>query len=610
MAQGEDLQHHYIRQTALPYVSNGSPTDKDVVFTVSSANILTSIRGYAERRGGFGYHLADTAFTFSGTLQRFFTWRRWTGASITLSGAYFVMYNDTGAGASRVWKQRVGTDALPVLLHTDSTSTGIFDFVASNNFLFFGNGVDMQKWDGTTKSNWGITAPSAAVTFSSGSGALSPVIGFQWVISFENNSTTHMSSPSAASASSGVLTSVQFTLTGNTTTDAQVDRVRVFRTIDGGSIYFEHPSSPVVYSTWTASGLVDNSADSALTTSVAPLPNQNNRPTASFGPVWFANRIWTFVNDTLYYSDFEELVRGVEEECFASVNLRSFGREIVALAIANSYLLIFTSDIIFRIYGDSLATFHMDKLADGKGALNRGAVVAFDNYVAWLDSSNTVWITDGSTLRELSQAIRPDIVSITHSLAAMAYHRTGNAHWLILMDGGAERLRVYDIDNQQWMPPWVIANITAIYSGQTGAGTHRLFLGRSGTPLFQGTAYQDAGSNYTAVARLNLFDLVPEENPSMYGILDHVAIERNSTALADVRWLTDEDPENATYTIAEASQDPPNRTQGTNLVESWYMTRSDDDLRGARRVSIELNWAAANSNFEWFGAAIAYEPVE
>lgn len=613
------LQHHYISNPALEYYPNASITSTDPCF-VAGSNVRTSMKEFFERRNGFSVY-CSASFTFSAAIAQFFTWRRWTGASITLSASYFEMYSiiDTTAITSKVYKRRIGTDTDPILIHTDSTTAQPFTFVVSNDFVFFGDGVDMKKYDGTTVTNWGITAPSSAVTVTTTTGSLSPVIGYQYVITFENSGTTHMSSPSTPSTTTGAQTSKNFIVTGNTTTDAQVDKVGVFRTIDGGSIYFEHPSSPVAYATWTASGLTDSSADTALSTSVAPLPNQNNRPTASLDPVWFANRIWTHLNDTLYYSDFEELVRGVEEESFASTNQRFFGREIIAKKVAGQYLLIFTADVIYRIYGDSLATFRMDKLSDERGALNAAAVCGFTaeiggqsvGLVSWLDSSNTVWITDGSALLEISKPIRSDIGAIVHSQAAMTYHTTGNAQWLALLDGGAQVLRVYDVDDGRWMPPWPIDAITAVYSGQTAPGTRKFFLGRNKVPLQQDTGYQDQGASYAASVTTNVFNLVPDGNPSGYGILDHIEVETASVAPTSVKYLTDEDVSTGTYIQTQSTGIPaPNRKQGTNLVDTWFPTISDPNIKGARRVSVQFNFAALNSNFKVFTFALAYKQVD
>ncbi len=477
MPEATDLQHHDIDQTNLPYFPNSSVTDEGPSF-IDGSNILTSLQGYFERRNGFTYIENDTTFTFSGTVKRFFTWRRWTGAAITLSGKYFVMFSEvsTTANTSKVYKQRVDADTYPALILTDSTASSPFEYVVSNDYCFFGDGVDMKKFDGTTVTNWGITAPGTAVTVTTTTGVLSPTVGYQYVICWENSGSGHLSSPSPPSLGTGPLTSRNMLLSGNTTADGQVDRVRIFRTIDGGSIYFEHPFSPIAYATWIGSGLLDSATDpdptaapaTSLTSAVAPLPNQNNRPTPSHDPVWFANRIWTHSTDTLYYSGFEELVRGVEEECFPSTNSRFMGREIFVKRVAGEYLLIFAEDFIWRIYGDSLATFRLDTLAHNKGCKAAAACLSFEDIVAWLDTSSTIWVTDGTkqNMKEISFPIRNQIASIDHAAAALAYHATGNSRWLILMDGTAEKLYAFDLDTQKWMPPWPISGITAIYSGQ------------------------------------------------------------------------------------------------------------------------------------------------
>ena len=619
MAQAKQLQHKYVTNTAIPYVTNGSVTAKDPEFSDGN-NVLTSIRGYFEKRNGFSTWIADAAFTFSGTVSRIFTWNRWSGASVTLSGAYFAMFSEiTLSSTSRVYKYRIGTDWQPTAIHTDTSSAIPFDYVVSNDFVFFANATDMKKYDGTTVTNWGITAPAAAVTFTTSAGSLSPVTGYQWVICFDNSSTGHMSSPSPYSLSTGPQTSLKFTISGNTTSDTQVDKVRFFRTVDGGSIFFEHPSSPITYATWIASGFEDNIPDydgsvavavGAPGANVAPLPNQNNRPTPSIAPVWFANRIWTGNGDTLYYSGFEEIVRGVEEECFPSTNQRGFGKEITALAVAGEFLLIFTQDTIFRIYGDSLATFRMDKLLSRKGAQNRMAVKAFSYQnqegVAWLDFSNTLWITDGtkSGTNELSKPIRPDIAAIVQASAQLTYHETGNAHWLVLMDGGAGKLRVFDLDTLQWMPPWTISTITAIHSGAVATASYKLMLIKSNAPLAQDANYLDAGAPYVMSMTTNLYDIV--DNISAYGIMDHAEFETGTVALTSLKYLTDEDPASGTYTTITQVIDPPNRTPGTALVEKWYSLRTPS----ARRISLKADWVEASSNAKVYGFAVAYQKVD
>lgn len=612
MSESAQLQHHYIDVPTLPYVPNASITSKTPQY-VGGSNVLTNIRGFCERRPGFSTYTIDT---FSGGIQRFFTFQKW-------NGAFYVMCNVVTGSNSIVYKLQVGTDTRFQSLFS-SSSLSPFDFAFSNNTLYFGNGTDMRKWDGASGSTtlWGITAPASAITVTPGSGSLSPVVGYQYVICWYNSSTGHLSSPSPISTSTGAGTSQHYVLTGNTTSDGQVDKVKIFRTVDGGSIFYEHPSSPIAYSTWTASGLTDNSADTALsTTSTAPLQNQNNPPTASQGSVWFAGRIWTFSGGNLYYSGYEEIIAGVREESFPPVNFYGFGTQIQALATTDQFLIIFTANAIYRIYGDALTTFRRDTLANGLGARGRANVASTGRIVAWLDATNTVQMTDGVTIKELSVPIRSDIASITQSSAQVSFFQNGVYHWLVLADGGAGVLRVFDLDMGQWMPPWSITpGVTCVRNGETSAGNYVLFLGGGDDkPLYCnfGT-YTDEGTSYGANLTTNLFDIVQDSpymsalseadkggftNPAQIGVVDHIEVETNSAALSDLQYLTDEDPTTGSYTsINSTAQGPPRRTQGTNLVETWYMQNTP----GTRRESLKFVWPTSSSNFKFYGFAVAY----
>lgn len=588
-------QHRLLENTALPYITNASPLDRRPRF-VAGNNVLTSTKGFAERRFGFATRTADT---FDQNIARLYTWRRW-------GGAFFEMLNITGGGESVVYKREIGTDSTFQELHTDSSSTNRFDFVTANNHVFFGNGVDMMKYDGTDLTNWGITAPSAAVSIALGAGALTATVGYQYVICWENSSTGHLSSPSPVSALT-VPSSQNVTITGNTTSDGQVDKVRVYRTTDGGSIFFEHPSSPVAYATWTASGLTDSSADTALGSTLAPLANYNNRPTAGRGFAFYAGRIWWVDDDTLYYTGFEEINNGVPEESAPPVNYYPFGEELTGCYALKNALLVFGINTIFVVTGDSLTTFHRDTLGMNAGCFHFPTICGTENTCAFLDASNTIRLTDGLTLQELSLPIRPDIASITHASAAMAFHDDGIRHWLVLMDGGASKLRVYDQDTQQWMPPWSLTGLQAIHSGSTAVGTKSLLLGRSKKPLIMDTStYQDEGSSAAASATIGLIAVVPDDAIDQKNSVRRVIIERNSVALDTVNILTDEDPEGATFTSLTNTADPPYRTNGTNLVEKHYLTDSGPICR---RAAFKFDWAAANSNFKLFSVDVETESL-
>ena len=153
MAQETQLAHRVLSNLALPYITNISPASTEPHYTSGSTDILTSINGYAERRPGFA-NTIETAPTTFNNLQRLFTWDRF-------DGTFFVMACDVNAsGFAQVFKMQVGTDNSFSSIFTDTAGTP-FDFVVSNNTLYFSNGHVAKKWDPINGvSNWGIAIGS------------------------------------------------------------------------------------------------------------------------------------------------------------------------------------------------------------------------------------------------------------------------------------------------------------------------------------------------------------------------------------------------------------------------------------------------------------------
>src|SRR5271169_5175769 len=129
MPQANQISHRNIQNIALPYKSYVSPTESEVFFTQGSADLLTSIKSYIERRPGFATTLEAAPTTFT-HVARIFTWNRW-------DGTFIYMVNDITASTSVVYKMVVGTDTHFVPLYQDTTSTNPFSFVVSNNTVYF-----------------------------------------------------------------------------------------------------------------------------------------------------------------------------------------------------------------------------------------------------------------------------------------------------------------------------------------------------------------------------------------------------------------------------------------------------------------------------------------
>ncbi len=600
MSDNDRYKHNRIESTALPYVSNASITEARPHWVDGSHDTLASIRGWTERRPGF---TAFTADNYAIPITRWYTWQKW-------DGSFFVMISsNNGAGSTQIYKLKVGTDATFQSIATVG-STGPFDFVEANNNVYMGDGDSTLRYDGTNSFQWGVVGPGTSVptTSNASSGLVPATISHKYIYAYGVSATGYISDVSGPSVA--ITTPLrQWDITGARSIDTQVDLVHIYRTEDGGSVYLEIPASPIANPGSGAWTVRDNAADtSLLQSSPAPFPGVNSPPPKLKGLKFWNGRIWGFKEDSVYFSTYEECTTSVPTECFGTklTNSFSFGAQVLGLGVTPDFLVVFTTRGIHKIGGDSLNTFTRSTLSKVMGVRNHMAIAEYDDHLSWLDISNTIQSTDGYTIAkdDISLPIRPDIASIDHSQAQLTAYTTGTYRWLVLCDGGAQKLRVFDINMSQWNPPWNVSNIHSVYSGQTAAGTVQLFLGRNNKPLVLDTTLnRDESVAFTAELYTNLFS-INKENPTSSGVMQYVSVERNAVELADVAYLTDEDYRTGTYTSIFANEtDASNRTPGTDLVEKWYGANTPS----AQRVSAYFKWDAENSRFVIYALDITYQ---
>lgn len=605
--------HKTVADTALPYVTNSSVISTDPQY-IGGLNVMTSLRQWAERRPGFSQSVEPTPTAFS-SLQRQFVWRRWTTPGTTKAGKFFWMGCDISGGVAKVYKMEIGTDASAVLLFT-STSGEPFDFVNSNNTVYFGNGTNMKKYDGTNLWNWGIAAPLAAPTVILVAGTANVYASWCYLYTYFNSVTGHESSPSLIGPCTGVFAAKDVQIGVVASTDPQVDQIRIYRTPDGGAQdpkeMQEISGSPFANATTT---YTDNTADANLSLRTAPLFFRNDPPTPSFlctnSKCYAQGRIWTFKNNNTFYSGFEEISNGVPEECFpggGDGNVYTWDNEVTAHAGLPDGLAVFTPERIWKVEGDSLDTFRRYQLLEKRGTRSRTAVATLGSSVAWLDTSNTFWVSD---MGEIGLGIRPDLQNINPDLSSVAIHISGLFHWVTLLDGGTGKLFVYDLDRQQWMPPWQIGTTgSALTSAETSVGAIQLLLARNRTKALQlvsGT-YTDDVSTYAASVQTNMYRLTPESAPPWKGVLDYVELKGDAVLASNVSQLTDDDPTTGTYITIPTTGSPqasPDITSGPNLKT----TRYDSNTPTAQMLSLQIQWAAANSNFHLYQTVASMHSV-
>lgn len=536
-----------------------------------------------------------------------------TGTNLGLSNA-FVSYG----GSADLWGATWSTNdinastfgvSIQAVSNTSGTVTWSVDFVRITVYSFGGPNV--------TFTGTGLTAN----------------IGYQYVYCYGNSVTGHLSSPCLASnVVKPANQSMSIPLVASS--DPQVNQIRVFRSTDSvaaattAGIYFEIPTSP--YANSNAS-VTDSAADTALlVNSIAPLPSFNDPPVGAAGfrgMVYFSGRIWGFANNKVYFSALEECVQGVPEESFvsgAAGNFWTFDQPVQGLGVAgngdNQTLIVFCGGRIYGIFGNTLDTFRRFVISRRRGCRNQNCISSMGGMVTWLDSSNQIWATDGSSMQELSIDIRPDLAGITISNCSMTFHAAGTFHWLVFSTGA--KLYVYDLDTEQWMPPWSFS-CNSIFSGEVSAGSYQLIAATSPKALqLSTTAHNDNGASYQMVVNTNLYALVPDfsrrfsvaslgiyDEPSRTGYPALVQVDANSVTLSDVLICFDDDPFNAatTYTsIFTNKQDvsvTANRSNGVNIVQNVFPLTAIT----ARWAGIKIKGQNADDNLKIYGWFLAYK---
>lgn len=363
--------------------------------------------------------------------------------------------------------------------------------------------------------------------------------------------------------------------------------------------------------------------------SIAPVPTFNDPPTPMVGLAYFSGRIWGFTGNTVYFTGLEEITIGVPEESMPSGiagNSWTFDEPVQALGVGgignNQGLAILCGGRLYGIQGNTLDTFVRFSISNRRGARNRTCISALGGMLAWLDSANQVWATDGTNVNELSTLIRNDLTGIAQANCSVTFHSAGRFHWLVLSTG--TKLYVYDIDQDQWMPPWTFA-AKYIYSGEISPGNYVL-MASNGTKALQlnlaGTAgsFNDNGATYQPILKFGLLSVVPDygsrfsyigvgsyNEPTRTGYPSTFQLTNNGQAISDFLICQDDDPTLATYTSIAGglvgTEVAFNRNNGLNMKQLVYQTLQP----AARWIGMQVKLANADQADNLYELFMAYK---
>lgn len=612
MPSPQDTQHRLIQDLALPYASYVTPVE-DTPYIAQGYNVMTSSRRVLERRPGFSGQLEKVLTTLGGRIENIDTWRRWNGSN-------FVMLSVVTTTDSRVFKLEIGRDNSFTQIFS-IPGTQPFSFIAQNNTCYFGNGKpdSMMQFNGTRTVPWGIDPPTKVpignlVAVPSGINCLTD---YHLRYTYWDAVNGAESSASEVNDCLGQFTNMGIAWSVWASPNPRVTHIRLYRTTDGGSVdpreMQELTQSPIANVDAT---VTDYTEDADLRNRFAPGLQVNDPPPPLEGFRSTGTRIWGKTGNEVWYSGFDEVTNGVQEECFKGAFTRSpsgnvypwndFVGPLEVMAGKNPGLAVFLPSSIHLVTGELRADLSRDPAEREYGTHGLYNSTAFGSDVGWYDNSGQV---RSATIGELSADIRKEISQLDPDWTYVKTHISGTHRWLCVLDSLSGILYVYDIDMHKWQTPWP-CGATAIHSGEIAPGKRVLFAAIKGQIWYmQDGVFTDAGTAYPARLRTGLVPLAPEQNPDVLQAIDSVSIERNGEDLDDIRISLDDLPsyDEGFVSIKVNEGDPTDRKKRVKLIERRYTV--DNTEGAARRMCIELSWPAEATGFEVYSINAEIHPL-
>lgn len=548
------------------------------------------------RRPGYPTFCSST-FGSSEWPLNFFSWRKNDGTVTTFVDTQTNVY-------------KFSAPSTLTSIFTKTGGAGQTNFQNVGNILYFVNGVDRKKYDGTTVTNDGIIAPVTNPTIAFPSGSLSPTSGYIYCYAFRNSSTGTVSSASPFSPTTGKQTSKNFTLTGDRSTDPQCDKVWIYRTTDGGGTVTTSGNSAMLFLTEIANpvsgtwSFTDSSPDSSLNTQIVAGINHlfDPAPAGLSNVTFYQGRMWGTVGNLLYFAAGADVLlsSGVPEEAWPPANVFKLPGNITALMPTAAGLMVHTSDSISIVLGGpDTASYYVQIWMNNIGVLSQNAV-STDGEVLFMYTTNRMFIAlDGTGSRTPIGFSVGDILlnSFDPAKVYVTAHRSGTDQGVFISDGSTNVLR-YSMDGQAWSPLGaVVGGVGAIQSLETSSGVYTLCAGRatgSGSILGRSlTSFVDGASAYTASLTIGSLTLatpgsgIPELYPVESIVLDRMPVGTDATVKVLMNDIS------GTFTaLSDPKPDPPELVASTGVISKRWYVSSSTATQLVRHMQIQISFVA------------------
>jgi hypothetical protein len=387
------------------------------------------------------------------------------------------------------------------------------------------SGADEPAWTRTVNQ----TTPDNTISWLNTGAASAPNVA-SWKYLYVFNSTLgdtgetyyHISAGSPVSSAIIQDASSNIALSGDCSSDTQVNFVHIYRTKQGGSVYYYLDSVANDTTAGAQWSYVDGTPDEALDTSlvVSTVPLNSPPPAGASLVAYFQSRIWVAVDNKLYFDGGSDILNGDPHQCFPAANQFIYPTTIRALIPTSEGLNVMLEDESWTVLGGpQTLTFYTIPLFKTTGAKSQNCVLQDQDVVYMLTSQGQGIVYNSSDFGEFGSNVADVLkTSFNPSSSYLAAYRNGSDVGIFLSDGSSKIFRFNPVTSA-WSP---IATIAAgcgpLAALETASSTYTLLTtigtricGRSLTDFRDGSA-QDT---YAANAVIGSLDVAGMAGPTV-----------------------------------------------------------------------------------------------
>lgn len=569
------------------------------------------------------YHLPRDQFRYGNNIEGDVY-----GAAIKRKGRTIHNVTALGAAVHSLHRLYIGSNrgflaGSSTVLYRDNSLSGTFTSLATGlsgsvirgfvmgNWFFFCDGTNMKKYDLTNVRAWSIAKPTTAITGTpTGAGTFSATTGYMYGYTY-TRSTDAETEALKTTASTGAFTNKQYVgVLVTASADAQVTNIKLYRTLDGGTVYHYH--STVANTTATVQ---DSTSDSSLSRTLYDADG-HLPPTAGFDCCVFNRRVFVAsAGRVLQYSEigYPEYFPGTANGYTYTLD-EGLGTSILRVMPMGTAVIALKNNSLVAIYGTddpSPAKFEY-RVIEGSEGIWAAASLAYGlSRMFWLGSDLKVWTFSPDGLYTISIDIEPIFREATAALMANAvgwFYK--NKYFLSFPQSASSTANdcifYYDVRTEGWWPYTLDFGVNSaaffngpsdsnqLYAGDTSAG----YVDRLDVP----DAFTDRGNSYSPVLKTRFDNAGNLLNKKKYWLVSAEVLGD-----ADITLITDSGF-TSPHTITNNTE-----TWVGGWIGGWTSNNTDildnDVVQGlkGRYVSVEYTGASDSSDKQFICAAVGYE---